>query len=354
MDKDLVKKYFSDQCTPDQAKKVQAWLATPEGQTYLEEEIDHDIRVTKDFDDVIEYPGMSSEEVFERIQSTIHRKSKSSVKTRRRSDSYLRTWIGVAAAIALSLFVAIFYFSQEQKQDINTQKEESVYPKTVTANADTDTTVTLADGSEVQLFANSKLTVDKAFDREIRSVELIGKAYFDVSNEVDRPFIVQTDYSFIRVLGTKFEVEAYPGQPEVIVKVDEGKVRFFSKDDRVEPLDLVKNQSGILRFNPPEDSLNEDAEPDEVRYDKPLLVRHQSVEKDPKIKFVDNRLFVALGFLERSYDVEIKLEDDSLRHRRFTLTADHSLLGALERIADSLNLSITYNREKNRLYLNSK
>ena len=167
--------------------------------------------------------------------------------------------------------------------------------------------------------------------------------------------MVQTDYSFIRVLGTKFEVEAYPGQPEVIVKVDEGKVRFFSKDERLEPLDLVKNESGTLRFKAPKDSVREEDGSEKVNFDKPLLVRHSSVKKkDPKIKFVNNRLFVALRYLERNYDVDIELEEDSLRHYRFTLTADHSLLGALERIADSLDLSIEYIREDDKLYLHQK
>ncbi len=349
MDKELVEKYLSGQCTDAEAKKVLAWLKTDEGQQFLEEEIDQDIRVAEAFEDVIEYPEPPSNELYARIQSDINQPLEHKNK---RSGNAINRWIGIAAAVILSLFVVLLFFEFEQKQQKIDQQSKTKYPKTVAASANADTTVTLADGSTVRLNADSELIIEKGFEKEVRSVKLEGKAYFEVKDNFARPFVVQTNYSFIRVLGTKFEVEAYPGQPEVIVKVDEGKVRFFSKDERLEPLDLAENESGTLRFKAPKDSVQEEDGSGKVNFDKPLLVRHSSVKKkDPKIKFVNNRLFVALRYLERNYDVDIELEEDSLRHYRFTLTADHSLLGALERIADSLDLSIEYIRKDDKLYL---
>lgn len=352
MDKELVEKYLNGQCTEAEAKKVLAWLETEEGQQYLEDEINRDIRVAEAFEDVIEYPEVPSNDLYARIKSDINQPSQSKTK---RSANAIHKWMGMAAAVILSLFVVLFFFEFEQLQQQINQEFKSKYPKTVAASAHSDTTITLTDGSSVRLNADSELIIEKGFEKKTRSVRLEGKAYFEVKDNSDRPFVVQTDYSFIRVLGTKFEVEAYPGQPEVIVKVDEGKVRFFSKDERLEPLDLVKNESGTLRFKAPKDSVREEDGSEKVNFDKPLLVRHSSVKKkDPKIKFVNNRLFVALRYLERNYDVDIELEEDSLRHYRFTLTADHSLLGALERIADSLDLSIEYIREDDKLYLHQK
>ncbi|MDZ7657776.1 FecR family protein [Fodinibius sp.] len=347
MDKELFEKYLSSQCTDAEAKKVLVWLKTDEGQQFLETEIDRDIRVAKTFEDVLEYPEVPSNELYAHIKSDINHPSKYKKKS---TGNVIHRWMGIAAAIILSLFVVLFFLEQEQQQ-IN-QKTTSKYPKTVVASSSSDTTVTLADGSSVRLNADSELIIEKGFEKEARSVSLEGKAYFEVKDNFARPFVVNTEYSFIRVLGTKFEVEAYPDQPEVIVEVDEGKVRFFSKDERLEPLDLAENESATLRFKAPEDSVREEDSLEKVNFDKPLLVRHSSVKKkDPKIKFVNNRLFVALRYLERNYDVDIELEEDSLRQYRFTLTADHSLLGALERIADSLDLSIEYIREDDKLYL---
>jgi len=348
MDKELVEKYVSGQCTDAEAKKVLAWLETEEGQQFLEKEIDRDIRVAEAFEGVIEYPEVPSNELYARIKSDINQPS---TPKRKRSVNAIHKWMGMAAAVILSLFVVLFFFELEQGQQQINQELKSKYPKTIAASTHSDTTVTLADGSSVRLNAKSQLIIEKGFEKKTRSVRLEGKAYFEVQDNFDRPFVVQTDYSFIRVVGTKFEVEAYPGQPEVIVKVDEGKVRFFSRDERLEPLDLTKNESGTLRFKVANDSVQEEEGSEKVNFDKPLLVRHSSVKKNPKIKFVNNRLFVALRYLERNYDVDIELEDDSLRYYRFTLTADHSLLGALEQIADSLDLSIEYIREDDKLYL---
>lgn len=345
MDKLLVKKYFNDQCSPEEAERVEKWLRTPEGLHFLEEEIDRDIRVAEEFRDTLDYPNTPSEKLFTDIQDTIDEKEK---EPRNIISLEPRTWIGIAAAVVLSIFVVLFVAQQNDQ----IEQEQSEYPKTVTTHAEADTTIKLPDSSMVRLDSDSELIVSNDFDQGVRSVSLVGKAYFEIKNNSARPFVVQTNHSYIRVLGTKFEVEAYPNLPEVKVKVDEGKVRFFSKDDRVEPIDLVSNESGILRFNLPDNVLEDQEEIEYEQYDKPLLVRHRSVEKeDPKIKFVDNRLFIALNYLERHYDVDIELENDSLRNTRFTLTTDRSLLGAVERIADSLNLQVEYDRTKDKLYL---
>lgn len=350
MDKLLAKKYFNDQCSPEEAQRVEAWLRTPEGQRFMENEIDRDIRAAETFGDVLSYPDTPSEKIFEDIRADI---SEPKTVSGSGKSYYLgaRVWVGMAAAILLSLFVVLFVAQQNE----HIEQEQSKYPEIVKTEADADSTIKLTDGSVVHLNSDSELIINKGFDSNIRSVKLIGKAYFEIESNPARPFLVQTDHSYIRVLGTKFEVEAYPDLSEVRVKVDEGKVRFFSRDERVEPIDLVSNESGILRFNPPEEVMKEEGEVNPKLYEKPLLVRHRSVEKeDPKIKFVDNRLFIALNYLERHYDVEIELKNDSLRNTRFTLTTDQSLLGAVERIADSLDLRIEYDREKDKLYLKQR
>ncbi|MGM0545531.1 MAG: FecR domain-containing protein [Bacteroidota bacterium] len=348
MDKQLVTKYFDDRCSPEEAARVEEWLRTSEGQRFLEAEMERDFQVAEEFGDALIYPAIPSDNVFSDIKDTIEDKEQSS---RNVISLQPRTWFGIAAAILLSIFVILFV----AQQNAHLEKEQEAYPQKVTTEAENDTTLTLKDGSIVHLNSDSELSVHEGFDEDVRSVSLVGKAYFEIKNNADLPFVVQTNHSYIRVLGTKFEVEAYPGLPEVKVKVDEGKVRFFSKDDRVEPIDLVGNESGVMRMNVSEEVLEESTEIAYEQYEEPLLVRHRSLgEENPKIKFVDNRLFIALNYLERQYDVDIELENGSLKNKRFTLTTDRSLLGAVERIADSLNLKIEYDRNKDKLYLKQR
>ncbi|WP_257656975.1 FecR family protein [Parapedobacter lycopersici] len=70
--------------------------------------------------------------------------------------------------------------------------------------------LTLADGTRVWLNAASAIRYPTAFDGEERRVTLKGEAYFEVAHDRDKPFIVVTEQSQIRVLGTRFNVKSYP------------------------------------------------------------------------------------------------------------------------------------------------
>lgn len=89
--------------------------------------------------------------------------------------------------------------------------------------AGTTTSLTLSDGTEVLLSANSRLEYNKEFSDEKREVTLAGEARFSVAKDANRPFIVRTEQLQTQVLGTIFDVKAYPKTlPDVTLY--EGKV----------------------------------------------------------------------------------------------------------------------------------
>lgn len=94
---------------------------------------------------------------------------------------------------------------------------------TVSTPAGTTTTLTLSDGTEVLLSANSRLEYAKNFSAEKREVTLMGEARFSVAKDAGRPFIVRTEQIQTQVLGTVFDVKAYP-QTSPDVTLYEGKV----------------------------------------------------------------------------------------------------------------------------------
>lgn len=75
--------------------------------------------------------------------------------------------------------------------------------------------VKLPDGTEVTLNHFSSLTYPERFRGKHRKVTLKGEGYFEVSKSKEHPFIVQAEAVKVRVLGTHFNIEAYPGDPEV-------------------------------------------------------------------------------------------------------------------------------------------
>ena len=84
--------------------------------------------------------------------------------------------------------------------------------------------IVLADRTEVWLNAGSRLIYPAAFDGNKREVQLQGEAFFKVSSDKSKPFIVETNISNIRVLGTSFNVKAYPDETVEETVLIEGSV----------------------------------------------------------------------------------------------------------------------------------
>ncbi|MEN8249353.1 MAG: FecR domain-containing protein [Bacteroidota bacterium] len=106
----------------------------------------------------------------------------------------------------------------------------------------------LSDGSSVMLNAGSKLTFPQEFtgDLETRTVELEGEAFFSVTKNADRPFIVQTADMNVKVLGTSFNVSAYPEDEYVKTVLVEGAVNVFDSRNLYEDKTISPNQIAVF------------------------------------------------------------------------------------------------------------
>lgn len=100
---------------------------------------------------------------------------------------------------------------------------------TVTTPIGMDYTLTLTDGTRVQLNANSSITYPIAFHAAERKVELRGEAYFEVAKNPDQPFLIDAKGIQIKVLGTTFNVKAYQEEQNVVTTLLTGRVKVQSK-----------------------------------------------------------------------------------------------------------------------------
>jgi ferric-dicitrate binding protein FerR (iron transport regulator) len=89
--------------------------------------------------------------------------------------------------------------------------------------------VHLPDGSTVCLNKNSRLEYPRVFRDTMREVVLSGEAYFDITPLAGRPFIVHTGKLSTRVLGTAFNIRAYPGDKAIAITVTSGKVQVSNE-----------------------------------------------------------------------------------------------------------------------------
>lgn len=160
-----------------------------------------------------------SKEIFETIQGHKH-------KTRKRNLYLLIT--SVAATITL-LLIGGFWAKQNffpSNQAIQIYAKVVPSGEAVTYNRN----LTLADGSHVILKAGSKLSVSRDFNQAKRIVELVGEAYFDIAHDKSKPFVIETGELKTTVLGTAFNIKAWPHDQQVNVSVTRGKVRIDNKD----------------------------------------------------------------------------------------------------------------------------
>lgn len=150
---------------------------------------------------------------------------------------YLR--YAAACILMISLGVGSYYYTAQAKR-----KERREL--TISSGAGTEKRLTLPDGSEVMLNVDSKLTISKDFGENERSVTLIGEAFFKVAKDKAKPFIIRSGNLKTRVVGTSFNISAYPDLERVKVAVMTGKVSVYEAKnghDKLLAQGMVKGQT---------------------------------------------------------------------------------------------------------------
>jgi transmembrane sensor len=156
--------------------------------------------------------------------------------------------------------------------------------------------VILPDGSNVWLNASSSLKYPVIFSGNKRNVELAGEAYFEVAKNKEMPFVVHTQTQDVQVLGTHFNINAYPDETETKTTLLEGKVLVSkgTESKMMRPGDQVvnANQSRALEL-----SILTDAT-ESIAWKNGLFL------------FNHNDLHTIMHQISRWYDVEVGYEGD--------------------------------------------
>lgn len=165
----------------------------------------------------------------------------------------------------------------------------------------------LVDSSKVYLNSETKLIFPGRFDGDIRRVELIGEAYFEIKKD-SRPFIVQTAEMEIEVLGTTFNVNAYRDNASVLTTLVEGSVQIHVPDNPETYLLMPDNNFSINKLTNKISIRNVNTEVYTAWVKGEFVFRNQSL----------NDIFVQLA---RWYDFKIEYENPAVRNMRFTGSA---------------------------------
>ena len=109
--------------------------------------------------------------------------------------------------------------------------------------------LTLSDGTTVYLSPHSTFKYPKSFTGKERRVILDGEAFFEVTENAAKPFIVQTNRYNIKVLGTKFNVFDYMAHAMYETTLYEGAVEIYKDDIQMTPVRLAPFEQAILKNN---------------------------------------------------------------------------------------------------------
>lgn len=209
-----------------------------------------------------------------------------------RRKSSVRTYMGYAAVLAAALVFAltIHFFSGNQTNDAGQQLVEKVTNKGQKAS------LSLPDGSRVMLNASSTIRYPKQFTEDAREVYLKGEAFFEVTTS-SKPFIVHTDKLAARVLGTSFNVMAFPDSREHSVSLVTGKVELHPSGPEQQYIILEPGEKGKIESVAGKLVKTDFDYEEEVGWKEDLLI------------FKDLPLEEALTRMEKWYGVEFVTEE---------------------------------------------
>lgn len=279
MDRLTLYKFFAGEATEAEKRRIKAWLEEDEAhrRQLMDERVCFDAMLLAD-DKMLD-------------------------SSRRRSLAYrLRRIGGQAARWAAVLLVAFAgsYWLLEQRRAVVPEGAVNV----VNVPLGQRTELMLADGTKVYLNAGSTLSYPSAFGQDGRQVELDGEAYFEVTRDEGKPFVVHTQMCDVEVLGTKFNVEAYSEQNAFSAALMEGRVKVGNNYRTSDVVYLAPNERVKLKGG----------ELDVERIDDYDVYRW----REGLICFTDENFVNLMKRIEKYYGVKLVVENRELSKHSFS------------------------------------
>jgi ferric-dicitrate binding protein FerR (iron transport regulator) len=242
----------------------------------------------------------------------------------------IKKWYWAAAAVFILSISVLGFNSIFKKKTGKSQVLSQV--NEISTRKGSKSKVQLPDGSVVWLNAGSKLTYDKDFGKELREVTLTGEGFFDVQKMKDKPFIVHTSSINIKVLGTVFNVKAYPEDKKTETSLIHGSIEVTMKNRPNDKIILSPSEKLIVDNNKVSDKITTGRQ--ELKESDPVIDMLVSINKlkyspedsavaetqwiDNKLVFEDESFEDLAMKMERWYDVEIEIKNEKLLGKRMT------------------------------------
>ncbi len=209
----------------------------------------------------------------------------------------------IAASFVLFTLIAVsaFYVSTQ----LNHSPSPNEWQEKVTEPGQ-KLVLTLFDGTKITLNADSKLKYPSQFSKKSRDVYLQGEAYFEVAHNAGKPFIVHMGNLSATVLGTKFNISAFPEDKEITVSLVEGRLKVSDTGARLKQKPVILTPKEQISF----DTIN----------DKMTLSDFNVAQvigwKDNMLIFENEPISSVFEKLDRAFGVKFECENKMMETKR--------------------------------------
>lgn len=287
----LLPRFCEGMTTEEETRLVEEWIEENEANQKMVDQI-HALYLAADTLHVIQ--KVDTEKVLKKVKNKINRKK----------ISWWERTQHIAAVMSIPLLIGILlmYMDRQEHREIARMLE-------VKTNPGMTTSIMLPDSTMVYLNSESTLRYPSSFNTDIRKVELTGEAYFDVTKDPQKRFVISTlNHSQIEVYGTSFNVEAYAKDNKLSATLVEGKIGFLFNDGTgtARKIDLQPNQKLIYRPTS-----------GEVKVYK-TSCESETAWKEGKIVFNNTSMEDILHTLSKRFNVEFVVKNKNLKEYAFT------------------------------------
>ncbi|MCF6361663.1 MAG: DUF4974 domain-containing protein [Cyclobacteriaceae bacterium] len=313
----LVKKYISNECSKDEDELIENWLIDPQKRVSVNklmksqwEEYDSSSYKNEFF---------NAHALLDKVHTTIQSKNVAPLKTSNK-PWYSFQWMRIAAILLLPMISIGVYYTLSNPE----QTTESIAYSHIENKSGQKSKIYLPDGSKVWLNAESKLSFPQKFVGNKREVSLEGEAFFEVVENPDLPFIVTTADINIKVLGTSFNVSAFPEDLVTETTLETGSVALKKVNSNEDFLMLEPNQKATYSKKKQSFAI------------KNVDPSFFTSWKDGRLKFHNTSFDEVATKLERWYGVEIQYPKTLSNEYHLTFTLNNESLEKILQLMKTL------------------
>lgn len=311
---ELLKKFLENRITDSELELLYRLINSPKGESELVDSLSQFTGQTEE----LTVGEIDTEKMLNQIRMNIRK-----VEYRKRRLLWVFGWASVVMA-AIGLFWLL-------KPDTSAEPVTQTILRAENVNVER---LYLPDSSVVWLFPESQLVFDNHFGKEHRKVRIEGQAFLDVRKNYQIPFVVACNQLNVEVTGTRFDVEAFPGQDWVRVVLESGKVELTHQ-----------TQANFKYALEPGDLAEYRAENQELTL-KQVNAGLYCSWRDGKLVFKEEPLWLVFEKLERHFGVDIEYNISDISTSLFTATiTSESVFEVLRLIGLTTRVQFSYQRE---------